>query len=78
MRDPPVMVKCTKKKRLKRKFQIDQSVFTSWKKVEMKQYYKKCFTADMRYSKIYKFVKDPDEYKAVCDVILQNYELIFE
>lgn len=32
----------------------------------------------MHYSKIYKFVKDPADYKAVCDVILENYELIFE
>ena len=44
----------------------------------MKKHFKKCFTADMKYSKIYKFVKDPKEYQAVQDVLLENYELIFE
>ena len=32
----------------------------------------------MQYSKIRKFVKDPDEYKAVCNVLLDNFEMIFE
>jgi hypothetical protein len=32
----------------------------------------------MKYSKIYKFVKDPKEFQAVQDVLLENYELIFE
>ena len=32
----------------------------------------------MKYSKIYKFVKDPKDFQAVCDVLLENYELIFE
>jgi hypothetical protein len=52
-------------------------LFTSWK-VDLKKHFKKCFTADMKYSKIYKFVKDPKEFQAVQDVLLENYELIFE
>ena len=32
----------------------------------------------MKYSKIYKFIKDPKEFQAVKDVLLENYELIFE
>lgn len=32
----------------------------------------------MKYSKIYKFVKDPDDFKAVSKILLDNYELIFE
>ena len=40
--------------------------------------YKKCFASDMKYSKIYKFVKDPQEFQAVSDVLLENYETIYE
>ena len=36
------------------------------------------FKADMQYSKIPKFVKDPDHFKEVCDILLSNYGKIFE
>ena len=71
------MFKRVKRIRLQRKFDLKTSVFSSWK-VDLERHYKKCFNADMKYSKIYKFVKDPDDYKAVCRVLLANYELIFE
>lgn len=32
----------------------------------------------MKYSKIYKFVKDPADFEAVKAALLKNYELIFE
>jgi hypothetical protein len=34
--------------------------------------------ADIEYSKIHKFVKDPADRQAVYDVLLKNYEVIFE
>mmetsp|Transcript_911 Transcript_911/g.1115 ORF Transcript_911/g.1115 Transcript_911/m.1115 type:complete len:246 (+) Transcript_911:821-1558(+) len=71
------MMKRIKKRRLQRRFDLKKSLYHSWK-VDLKQHYKKCFLADMKYSKIYKFVKDPKEYEAVCKVLLDNYELIFE
>ena len=71
------MLKRVKRIRLQRSFNLKTSVFTSWK-VDLVRHYKKCFNADMKYSKIYKFVKDPADYKAVSKVLLDNYELIFE
>lgn len=32
----------------------------------------------MKYSKIYKFVKDRTEFKKINEVILNNYEIIYE
>ena len=31
----------------------------------------------MKYSKIHKFVKDPEELKRVGEVLVKNYEVIF-
>ena len=70
-------LKRIKKRRLKRKFELQNSLFHSWK-VNLEQHYKKCFMADISYSKIHKFVKDPVDRQAVYDVLLKNYEVIFE
>ena len=70
-------MKRVKQRRLERKFDLSTSLFHSWK-TDLARTYKRCFVADMKYSKIYKFVKDPADFKAVSDLLLKNYELIFE
>jgi hypothetical protein len=40
--------------------------------------YKKCFDADMKYSKLYKFIKDPNQFQELKDIMLKNYDIIFE
>lgn len=62
---------------MKRKFDLSKSLFHSWK-ADLQKHYKKCFLADMKYSKIFKFVKDPADFQQVQDVLLENYELIYE
>ena len=75
--DAQNMLKRVKKQRLERKFNLQTSLFHSWK-TDLQRHYKKCSTADMKYSKIYKFVKDPADFEAVKAALLKNYELIFE
>lgn len=74
---PPVTMKAVKKRRLQRKFDINDSLYTSWKG-DLRKHYEKCFKADMKYSKIYKFVKDPREFQALSKVLLDNYAAIYE
>ncbi len=44
----------------------------------MNQEYRKAFEADMRYSKIHKFIKDPQQYDEISNILLENYPRIFE
>lgn len=75
--EPQQLLKQIKKQSLKRTFDLSKSLFHSWK-TDLQRHYRKCFLADMQYSKIYKFVKDPVDYQAVQDVLLENFALIFE
>ena len=63
--------------RLQRKFDLKNSLFASWK-VDLHAHFKKCLMADMKYSKIYKFVKDPVEQRKINDVLLEYFKIIFE
>jgi len=57
-------LKRIKQRRLERKFDLSTSLFHSWK-TDLNKVFYRCLTADMKYSKIYKFVKDPADFKAV-------------
>lgn len=57
---------------------MKQSVFGQWV-VDLDVSFKKCFLADMQYSKLKKFLKEgSDSYNQVCDYLLKNYGKIFE
>lgn len=73
----PLSYKRVKKYRKSRKFDLKKSVFSYWAK-DLEEEYKKCFNADMKYSKIPKFVKDPDHLKEVSKILLSNYGPILE
>ena len=75
--DVPLSLKKIKKQTLERKFDLNRSQYTSWKG-NLKNHWRKCFLADMKYSKIYKFVKDPDDFQKVKDVIEKNFTEIYE
>lgn len=72
-----MLVKRIKKQSIERKFDLQYSQFQSWK-VDLKRHYEKCLTADMQYSKIYKFVKEKSEMEAVKRVLLDYFEIIYE
>ena len=50
-----------KKIRINRHFNLKNSAFSQWA-VALEEEYRKCFEADMKYSKIKKFIKDPDQF----------------
>lgn len=74
---PPNSLKSVKKARLSRKFELKGSLFSSWQ-TDLPRQWEKCFRADMRYSKIYKFVREKSELDALSKLLLANYPLIFE
>lgn len=74
---PPNSLKSIKKVRLSRKFVLQDSLFHSWK-TNVPLQYERCFKADMKYSKIYKFVRDKADFEAVSKMLLKHYPLIFE
>ena len=74
---PEPTLKKIKKVSLERKFNLYSSLFTSWK-VNLEDYYRKCFKADMLYSKIYKFVKDKKDLAALSELLVTNYGEILE
>jgi len=74
---PSNSLKSVKKARLSRKFNLQNSLFGSWK-TDIFRHWERCFKADMKYSKIYKFVRDKSDYDALCRVLLDNYPLVFE
>ncbi|CDW71199.1 UNKNOWN [Stylonychia lemnae] len=75
--DIKLSYKKIKKYRINRNFSLKQSVFSQWA-VDIQQEYRKAFEADMKYSKIKKFIKDPTEFRDVCQTLLNNYAGIFE
>lgn len=60
-----------------RSFSLQNSLFASWK-VDLKTHLQKCLRADMRYSKIYRFVKDPAEQERIYAVLEANFATIHE
>lgn len=67
-----VSYKRTKKFRIDRNFNLKSSVFGIWS-IKLQDIYRKCFEADMQYSKLRKFLKDDRQYQEVCDTLLKNY-----
>ena len=47
-----------------RTFNLQSSLFQSWKS-DYQDHFKKCFAADMKYSKINRFIKDQSEQKQI-------------
>ena len=72
-----IAYKRVKKTRIERNFNLKQSVFGQWA-LNLEDEYRKCFEADMKYSKIKKFIKDPQTFTDVCSCLLSNYGRIFE
>ena len=60
-----------------RKFNLKNSLFASWKG-NLKQHLYACYDSDFKYSKIYKFIKEPSELDRVNNILKENYTLIFE
>ena len=60
--DIRTQLKKVKKIRLKREFNLKNSVFREWCINGMEDNFKKAFEADMTYSKINRFVKDKLQY----------------
>lgn len=72
------MNKRTKKCRIDRHFNLKQSVFGQWA-VKIDEEYRKCFEADMKYSKIDRFLKRGTEpFNSVSEYLIQNYGKIYE
>ena len=57
-------LKKVKKLRKNRHFDLKQSVFSNWA-VNLDIEYRKCFEADMKYSKIRKFIKESEIFNEI-------------
>ena len=57
LEDIKLSFKHVKKQRLDRKFNLSKSLFQSWN-TDLKEHFKSCLKADMKYSKINRFIKD--------------------
>lgn len=60
-----------------RTFNLKSSLFQSWK-VDHEERFKKCFEADMKYSKIPRFIKDRGERERICATLEENFHAIHE